>query len=496
MGVWASQIPRIKASLSLSDSALAAVVLCFAVGAIVTMPLTGALATRLGGVRTVLAMGVAGAAGLALLGLAAGYSTLLGAALFAGMALGGLDVAMNTQATAVERAWDRPIMSGIHGWFSLGGLAGAAAGGALTGASLSIRTVLLIAAAVDLLATLGPARWLAVPGTHAASAPGFAWPRRAVLGIGLLCLLAFLIEGAVFDWTAVYMHEVAGASLGFASAGFGGFSLTMAATRFVGVVVPWHICCGDCEQCRAGLTASCLEARSACFGLPLGGHWGGLFSDLVRVPYADAMLVKLPYGLDPVLVASAGDNLTDAWISVRKGLARHPGGRVLVVGGTGSLPLYAVSHALALDAHSVDYVDQDEARRAVAKTLGATVHEHIAPDFTMQFHVVVSGTRDPAELKLAIQSAKPGGHVSGLAIYFQDIPMPLWEMYLRDVSFSTGRPSVRPHIPDVLEMVRGGKTHPEHVTSRIIAWDDAADALVEPSLKPIVVRPRAFAAGK
>ncbi len=234
MGVWASQIPRIKASLSLSDAALATVVLAFAVGAIVTMPLTGALATRLGSVRTVLATGVASAAALALLGLAVGYPMLLGAALFAGMALGGLDVAMNTHASVVETAWGRAIMSRIHGWFSLGGLAGAAAGGALTNASLSIRTVLLIAAAVDLLATLGPARWLGVPGVHAASAPGFAWPSRAVLGIGLLCLLAFLIEGAVFDWTAVYMHEVAGASLGFASAGFGGFSLTMAATRFIG----------------------------------------------------------------------------------------------------------------------------------------------------------------------------------------------------------------------------------------------------------------------
>ncbi len=220
----------------LSDAGLAVVVFCFAVGAIVTMPLTGALATRLGGVRTVLASGIASAVALAVLALAGDVPTLLAAALFAGMALGGLDVAMNTQATVVERACRRPIMSGIHGWFSLGGLAGAAVGGALTGASWSIRAVLLAAAAVDLLATLAAAPFLSVP-NEPAGGPGLAWPRRATLGIGLLCLLAFLIEGAVFDWTSVYMHEVAGASLGYASAGFGGFSLAMAATRFIGDAV-------------------------------------------------------------------------------------------------------------------------------------------------------------------------------------------------------------------------------------------------------------------
>ncbi len=232
-GVWASQIPRIKSALSLDDAALSTVVLAFAIGAIVTMPLAGALVTRLGGMRTVLLAGIASACGLALLGMASGYSFLLGAAVFAGMALGGLDVAMNTQASAVERAWERPIMSRIHGWFSLGGLAGAAAGGALTDASLSIRAVLVAAGAVTLVATIAPTAWLAVPG-QPASEPGLAWPRRAVLGIGLLCLLALLIEGAVFDWTAVYMHEVAGASLGFASAGVGGFSLGVAAPRVAG----------------------------------------------------------------------------------------------------------------------------------------------------------------------------------------------------------------------------------------------------------------------
>jgi MFS family permease len=234
MGVWASQIPRVKLALGLTDAGLATVVLSFAVGAILTMPLTGALITRLGGVRAVIVTGLAGAVALALLGASASFAGLLAATLFTGVAMGGLDVGMNTQATVIERAWDSPIMSGIHGWFSLGGLCGAAAGGALISASVSFQAVLSMDAVLALLAIAVAAPWLGVAGQPSGGAGGFALPHRAILGIGALCLLAFLIEGAVFDWTAVYMHEVAGAPLGLAAAGFAGFSLSMAATRFVG----------------------------------------------------------------------------------------------------------------------------------------------------------------------------------------------------------------------------------------------------------------------
>jgi MFS family permease len=262
MGIWASQIPRIKVRFSLSDSGLATIVLSFAVGAILTMPLTGALTTRLGGVRTVVATGLAGAASLALLGSAWTYGWLLAATLLTGVALGGLDVAMNTQATAIQRLWGGPIMSGIHGWFSLGGLAGAAAGGALTEASLSFRSVLAVAAVLNVVAIGIAAPWLSVAG-EPPEGVRLAWPRRAVMGIGLLCLFAFSIEGGVFDWTAVYMHEVAGASLGRASAGLAGFSLSMAATRFAGDAFIRRFGAARVLACGAGLAASGIALACA-----------------------------------------------------------------------------------------------------------------------------------------------------------------------------------------------------------------------------------------
>src|SRR5262245_32287514 len=74
------------------------------------------------------------------------------------------------------------------------------------------------------------------------------------------------------------------------------------------VVVPWHICCGECDRCRAGLTASCRAVTPrAMYGTPIGGDWGGLFSELVHVPFADAMLVPVPPGVPAATVASASD---------------------------------------------------------------------------------------------------------------------------------------------------------------------------------------------
>lgn len=259
------------------------------------------------------------------------------------------------------------------------------------------------------------------------------------------------------------------------------------------VVVPWHICCGECANCRAGLTANCESVRPvSAYGVPVGGHWGGLFSDFVLVPYADAMLVKLPTGMDPVAAASVSDNLTDAYINVRKGLTKHPGARVLVIGGTGCLGPFAVNNALAAGAESVDYIDPDAGRRAVAQSLGASVYAAMLPEFRSSYHVVISGTRDKDDLRSAFIALKPGGHLSGMAIYLKDTEVPLWDMYLRDITFSTGLPSVRRHIPDVLALVESGKLRPRQVVSSLVNWDDAPLALIEPSLKPVVVRARVY----
>jgi fucose permease len=233
VGAWSSQLPRIKEALHLSDTSLSFIVLAFACGSIPVMPLGGILVSRWGGVRTIAATSIGSAAGMLMLGQAGSFPILLVAALLAGAAIGMLDVSMNAHATAVELAFRRPILSSIHGWFSLGGLVGAGCGGLLTEQAASIAMVLGLSGATVLLAGVLGTPFLTVA-AHGREGSGFALPRRPVLTIGLLCLMAFLIEGAVVDWSGVYMRDVSQASLGISATGFAGFSISMAVGRFTG----------------------------------------------------------------------------------------------------------------------------------------------------------------------------------------------------------------------------------------------------------------------
>jgi threonine dehydrogenase-like Zn-dependent dehydrogenase len=142
------------------------------------------------------------------------------------------------------------------------------------------------------------------------------------------------------------------------------------------VVVPWAVSCGRCDRCRAGLTSKCTTTTTvelAAFGFgPACGPWGGMVSDVLRVPSAEHMLVPVPDGVPPERIAAASDNLADAWRSVALPLAERQGGRVLVLGGGAkSIGLYAAGLAAEHGAQVVDYVDRDRARKAIAVELGA-----------------------------------------------------------------------------------------------------------------------------
>lgn len=258
-------------------------------------------------------------------------------------------------------------------------------------------------------------------------------------------------------------------------------------------VVPWSIHCGECGRCRRGLTASCESVTPrAMFGTTLGGEFGGLFSELVRVPYADAMLVPIPDGVDPVTVAAASDNLTDAWIAVSQPLAARPGATVLVVGGAGGISLYAVQAAIAAGAKSVTYVDRSEDRLALAATLGATPMLRDTERLP-EHDVVIDASAHPAELMRALRAVAPGGTCVSVGVYFLDTPIPILDMYANDVTFRIGRPSVGPHVARVLELVRSGAWHPELVTQRVAPAEQAIEVLTSRAMKPVLTRARTTA---
>jgi alcohol dehydrogenase len=260
------------------------------------------------------------------------------------------------------------------------------------------------------------------------------------------------------------------------------------------VVVPFQISCGTCERCRRGLTGNCTKVPPlSMYGFgALGGEWGGMLSDLALVPFADAMLVPLPENLEPEVVASAADNIADGWRTVAPALAEFPAADVLIVSGEAgrSIPLYATDAALALGAASVTYVDTDPDRLAVAEQLGARVVEG-GPDRSLgAFPVTVDGTGTPQGLVATLRLTDWGGRCTSVAQLAPEASLPLLELYTRGVDLHIGRAMARPVIPAILDLVAAGRLRPQLVTSAIVPWDDAPDALLESATKLVFSRGR------
>lgn len=260
------------------------------------------------------------------------------------------------------------------------------------------------------------------------------------------------------------------------------------------VVVPFQISCGACAACRRGHTNACTAVpfRSS-FGLaPLSGvDHGGALSDLLRVPFADHMLVRVPESCSPDAAAGAADNVSDGYRAVAEPLSRFPGADVLVVGGLAqSVGLYAVEAALALGATRVVYTDWDVARLSLARSLGAearpTRYEQGQP-VAGSFPVAVEASGMAAGLLLAVTSTAPCGICTVVATLDPTVGMPLPAMYGSGVELRVGRAQARAVMPDVLEQIGCGRLRPETIVSRRVPFDDAADAMTDGSPKLLFI---------
>jgi fucose permease len=234
-GSWVPRIAEIQAKLNLSEGQLGLALFMAAIGALIAMPLAGAAAHRYGS-RAATALTVAWYA-LSLPGLALAPSLIgLGLALLVvGAAAGALDVSMNAQGVAVEKHHWRPIMSSLHGMFSLGGMAGAAATGLIAALDLPLLPHFLgIAGLILVIGVIACHPMLPASAEGGAEGPGFAQPSLGLLLPGVVALAALLSEGAIADWSAVYLSADLGAGTTMAAAAFAAFSMMMAAGRFTG----------------------------------------------------------------------------------------------------------------------------------------------------------------------------------------------------------------------------------------------------------------------
>jgi len=256
-------------------------------------------------------------------------------------------------------------------------------------------------------------------------------------------------------------------------------------------VVPFQISCGLCAPCRRGRTGNCAaHPRMSTYGLgAMGGlEWGGFLADLVSVPHADAMLVTLPDGIDPVAVASASDNIPDAWRTVGPQLADEPQAEVLVVGGDDgphSIGLYAVGLAVVLGATRVTYLDHDPDRLGVAAALGAVVIDGPPPRKVGSFPITVDASGTPEGLRCALHSTAFDGVCTSPSVYLEDPALPMFSMYSRCCTLHTGRAHVRPSIPVVLDLVAAG-FDPSLVTSAVVAKDDVVECFRRPPMKVVI----------
>lgn len=231
---WGVHVPTVKAHYGLSDAALAMAMMSAGIGSLLALMQAGRLIGRWGAPRVALATGLLCTAAIASLIATTHYPLLLAVMLGFGMASSLFDVAINTEATEIEKRSGRPQMSNFHGMFSLGGMAGAAVGSAMPLIGASPQQHLLGAAAVCVAAVAWASRGM-LPQCEAPSGKQpLALPRGRLALIGVLAALGLITEGAMYDWSVLFVHEERQAVPSVAALAYACFSGAMAAARFAG----------------------------------------------------------------------------------------------------------------------------------------------------------------------------------------------------------------------------------------------------------------------
>lgn len=235
MSSWAPLVPFAKARVGADDGTLGLLLLCLGLGSILTMPLTGMATSRWGCRLVIAAATLLVACMIPALALAATVLSLALAIAGFGACMGALSVAINVQAVMVEHDSGRHMMSGFHGLFSIGGIAGAGSVSLLIGAGLTpVAVTFVVATLLLILLALAWTGLLPYGNREVEKAPVFVLPRGFVVFLGALCFLVFLAEGAMLDWSAVFLVSVHGLEEAEAGLGYSTFALAMAVGRFSG----------------------------------------------------------------------------------------------------------------------------------------------------------------------------------------------------------------------------------------------------------------------
>jgi MFS family permease len=235
LATWVTRLPAVQAKLMLSTGELGIALLGTAVGALAAMNLAGYLAARFGSRSVTVIAAICLCLVLPLLAYAPTLPVLVGTLVLFGASNGSMDVAMNAQGVSIERHYGRPILNSFHAFFSLGGLLGALVGGLVASHGIAPMPDFLGVALCCAILILSVARFLLPARAEALeTAVAFARPTRALLVLGLVAFCVVLSEGAIADWSAIYLNGTLRSGVGLAAAGYAAFSVVMALGRGVG----------------------------------------------------------------------------------------------------------------------------------------------------------------------------------------------------------------------------------------------------------------------
>jgi MFS family permease len=231
---WASRIPSIQHTLSLSETDLGVVLIALPVGLMFSLPFSGWFVAKIGSCKIVIVGALAYGCTLVTLGLAQNILQLILILFVFGFTGNMVNIAINTQAVSVEALYKRPIMASFHGLWSLAGFTGAAIGTLMIGFEIVPYQHFLVVLVLILLIILTSQRYLLKKDANSAKGqPILARPDKSLVKLGIIAFCSMICEGAMFDWSGVYFKKVVQAENAWIGAGYTAFMCTMALGRFV-----------------------------------------------------------------------------------------------------------------------------------------------------------------------------------------------------------------------------------------------------------------------
>ncbi|WP_281233996.1 MFS transporter [Flavobacterium gelatinilyticum] len=242
---WAPMVPFAKARLSLDDAGLGMLLLLLGTGAIIMMPISGFLSERYGNRIIIAFAATLIAVTLPLLAFLEGIAFMSAALLLFGAGIGTIDVAMNAFGVHLQNLYGKPIMSSLHGLFSVGGLFGSLGLGLLIKigleplfAALCLSILVLLTVGFQYKKLFSAEEEFTTQSQtekeETASSWNWSWLQRGVLFLGFLCFIVFMVEGAMLDWSALFLYENKGLDESWSGMGYAVFSTAMAIMRLFG----------------------------------------------------------------------------------------------------------------------------------------------------------------------------------------------------------------------------------------------------------------------